>query len=246
VALYLPLAAARLVALPRLREHAASLGLAAGALLQVPAILRSHEPNQLSHLAGASGYYLQHVILASVAGLHLAAALQIQLGLLGAVALALCAVVLVAQWAVLRGGRRVRVFVVTALGYALLLGFFPTMVRARVVDPDAVTPLWLPGSRYTTSPVLLIDSVAVVAVDAYLRRAKARIWDAQHVLPALILVAVLSIGWMSDFRHPNVRATYPDWSRAVAAAQATCHRQPRGSAWLPGFHIRFPCSVVDR
>lgn len=253
VVFFAPIVLARLIALPRVREHAVTLGLAAGVLLQLPVMLGapplppSPDPAKGSHLAAASDFYAQHVLLASVAGWHLAERLEDRLGHLGMVALAAAVVVLLAEWAYLRGSSRVRIMVVTTLGYGLVLCIIPAMLRPQVLNPAAVTPLWIPGTRYAMIPVLLIDSLAVIAVDAFLRRDGARGWDTRRVLAVLVLFAVLSAGWISDYRAANLRATSPLWRRAVSTAQASCRDRPQDSrVWLPILATRLPCAAVDR
>jgi len=252
-ALYAPLAAARVIALPRAREQAVTFGLLAGAALQVPAILMAREPYHLSHPDRAGGFYFQHVILAAVAGRRTAAALQDAAGVLGAVVIAACAVVLVAGWAFARGGPRVRVFIVTAIGLGLLLAMFPAMVRARVTLPGQVSAVWVPGGRYATAPILLIDAIVIVAADASLhqgavRRRPARPWPARprrrRHLAAWALLLALGAGWAADFRYVNSRSSYPAWSQVVSRARSRCRAHSAPTVWVPQIRAFLPCQDV--
>lgn len=255
-ALYAPLVAARVIALPRAREQAVTFGLLAGGALQLPGILSSHEPYHLSHPERAWSFYLQHVILAAVAGRHLAEVLQDRAGDLGAVVIAACAVALVAGWAFIRGGPRVRAFIVTAMGFGLLLTLLPAMVRSKVTIPGQRSPLWVPGDRYTAAPILLIYAVVVVAVDASLRRAAARPRPARprparprprpaRLLAAWVLVLALGAVWASDVRYVDSRSSYPSWSRAVSSAKSRCQGHPRATVQVPHTSAFLPCSAVD-
>jgi hypothetical protein len=267
-ALYAPLAAARVIALPRAREQSVTFGLLAGGALQLPGLLLSRAPHHLSHPGRAWSFYLQHVILAAVAGLHLAEALQHRAGAGGAVIIAACAVALVAGWAFIPGGPRVRAFTVTAMGFGLLLTLFPAMVRSRVTIPGQLSPLWVPGERYTTAPILLIYAVAVVAADASLHRAAARPrpararparpWPARSWqggpwpgrprparLAVWVLLLVLGAVWASDIRYVDSRSSYPSWPPALSSAKSRCLGHPQANVLVPQIRAVLPCSAVD-
>ncbi len=67
-----PLLVLRLVALPRIREHAVTAGLAAGLLLQVPVIdsASNSRVNQLASPGGVIGFVTHDVVLPAL-GWHL-------------------------------------------------------------------------------------------------------------------------------------------------------------------------------
>jgi hypothetical protein len=256
-ALYAPLAAARVIALPRAREQSVTFGLLAGGALQLPGLLLSRAPHHLSHPERAFSFYLQHVILTAVAGLHLAEVLQDRAGAEGAVVIAACAVALVAGWAFIRGGPRVRAFIVTAMGFGLLLTLFPAMVRSRVTIPGQVSPLWVPGERYTTAPILLIYAVVVVAADASLRRAAARPRAARlrlarprparprlARLAAWVLLLALGAVWASDIRYVDSRSSYPSWPQALSSAKSRCLGRPQATILVPQIRAFLPCAAV--
>jgi hypothetical protein len=75
----------------------------------------------------------------------------------------------VLAWAAWQGGSRVRVLAVAALGMGVILTVIPALLRFWVAGA-ASSDVWVPGSRYTASAILLVDAIAVVGVDAFLRR----------------------------------------------------------------------------
>jgi hypothetical protein len=91
----------------------------------------------------------------------------------------------------------------------------PALIRFWVASA-ASTDLWVPGSRYTASAILLIEAIAIVGADARLRRPGLRPgpgdrgWRGATIL---LLVAGLSIGWSTSFHYPNLRSASPPWSQ---------------------------------
>ena len=226
-ALYLPLAVARVIALPRVREHAATIGLLAGCAVQVPVVLTSSRSHQTTTLGHALAFYGHLVILPAVAGHHLAALMWAWAGLTAATLIAAAVVVAVAVWACLRADAQARAFVVAALLFGLLLTLFPVFVHGDIADYSlSRTALYVHGSRYAQPPLLLIDSALIVAVDAYLRRGGIRLERVAHVTAAGLLVAVLGTQWVSDFRYANERAIWSPWSQTVARVERSCRQDP--------------------
>lgn len=80
LAVFAPLVLARVIALPRVREHAASPGWAAGGALQVVAVLRSPGIHQTGYISAGLDFYLHDVLVTAVAGRHFAAVLAAQAG----------------------------------------------------------------------------------------------------------------------------------------------------------------------
>jgi hypothetical protein len=150
-------------------------------------------------------FYAQHVLVAAVAGWRLALRLQTAIGVPACIAVAASVVAAVVAWAVWRGDSRIRIFTVTALIMGVILTVIPALLRFWVPDA-ASTGLWLPGSRYTTSAILLIDGIAIVGVDAFLRRTDIRPKGVGNVAVVLLLVVGLGIGWSTSFRYPNLRS----------------------------------------
>jgi hypothetical protein len=228
--LYLPLAVARVIALPRPREQAVTIGWLAGIAWQVPGLLESREPNgtgaephAIGSLPAGFHFYGQHVLVAAVAGWPLARDLQYLIGIPAAIGVAAAVVGAVVIWAVRRGGPRIWLLVAASLGLGLILSVIPSVVRAWVA-PSLATGIWVPGSRYTTSAILMIDGIAIAAVDAVLRARPHRrraipVRRAWRCAPVLLLVLGLSVGWASSFRYANSRSRSIPWSRAYPAYQ---------------------------
>jgi hypothetical protein len=210
--LYLPLVAARLLALPRTKEQAVTSGWLAGILCQIPAVLHSHGPHRWGSVPAVFHFYGQHVLLAFAAGWRLALRLQSAVGVPVGIALGASVVVVVVAWAAWRGDARVRVFTVTALTMGMILTMVPALIRFWVASA-ASTDLWVPGSRYTASAILLIEATAIVGVDARLRRPGLRPGPGGRGATILLLVAGLSIGWSTSFRYPNLRSASLPWSQ---------------------------------
>jgi hypothetical protein len=140
--IYLPLLVIRVIALPRWREHAVTLGFLLGLLVQVPAIL-SASAGHNQRLRGfgpplaSVKFYLYAFVLRSV-GWHLSWWLQKLLGLNGATAVVGAFLLAVLAWVLITGDRQVRVFAVLAT----VIGFVEVMIAATVPGPPA-----LAGSR---------------------------------------------------------------------------------------------------
>jgi hypothetical protein len=240
-ALFLPLAAARVIALPRVRENIATIGLLAGGALQLPAVLTLSRNHQGTTLARAFAFYGHLVILPAAGGHNLAALLWARAGLGAATLIAAAVVIAVAAWACLRAGAAARLFVLTALLLGLLLTLVAVLVHGTVANlPLTRTELYVRGSRYGQVPILLMYAALIVAVDAYLRRGRFRPDRAAHALAALVLVAVLAPVWVSDFRYTNARAVWQPWSSTVAQVVHHCQRTPRQPVHV--LRISLPCS----
>jgi len=226
-ALYLPLVVARVIALPRIREQAATIGLIAGGALQLPAVLTLSRHLQATSLDRALAFYGHLVILPAVAGHHLAARLWAGVGLTAATLIAAAVVAAVAVWACLRAGPAARAFVLVALLFSLILTLVPVFVHGTVANiAVSRTALYTRGSRYAQTPIMLIDSALIVAVGAYLRRGGIRFERVAHATAAALLVAVLGTMWVSDFRYANTRESAPSWANTVARVERSCQEDP--------------------
>jgi hypothetical protein len=222
--LYLPLVVARVLALPRAREQAVTLGWLAGVVFQVPGIRQSHEPSHVGLVPAGLHFYGQHVLVAAVAGWPLARGMQDVIGIPACIAIATVVVAAVVAWAARHGGARVGVLAAAALVMGLILSIIPALVRFWVA-PAVSTGTWVPGSRYTASAILLIDVIAIAGVDAFLRGGNTRLWRARRSAPALLLIAGLIIGWGSSFRYDNARSGSAPWSRTYHTYERTLSRQ---------------------
>lgn len=253
--LYLPLVAARALALPRARQHAVTAGWlagigyqAAGIMVHVPPVFSSHRSHQVAGPPALAAFYGQHVLVASLAGWRLAPRLIAAAGPGGAVAAAVGLLGAAGMWAFVRGGSRVRLFLATALLTGLVLTVFPAAVRFWVTKPPShwLGRIWLPGSRFTVCAILLIDAAGVAAVDDWLRRA--RRLRPGPALAALLLVAGLSTGWLTSFRYPTLRSAGLTWEHTMARFDRLCaHRPPATRVELfprerPEHRAPIPCA----
>jgi hypothetical protein len=240
-ALYLPVAAARVVAIPRAREHAATIGWLAGGAVQLPAVVSHSRPHQPASVLDALGFYGHNVILPAVAGRHFGQQLTAGLGIARATALAAVAAAAVIAWVLARGGARPRAFAVTALGLGLILTLTPVLVHGAVADAEVTRhALWAAGSRYAQVPILLLGSLVIVAADACLRRGGVRL---ERATAAVLLAAVLATTWVSDFTYPDLRSHATPWTHIVTKIERTCHQHPPGSVAIK-HDVRIPCSAV--
>ncbi len=211
--LYLPLVAARVVALPRAREHAVTAGWAAGIGFQVVGILQSREPHRIGSVPSAFAFYGQHVLVPAMAGWRLALRLQSALGIPACVAIAALLVAAIVTWVVRQGGLPTAVLAATALIMGFILTIVPALLRYWV--PSAVsTAVWVPGARFTTEGILLIDVVAIAGADAVLRRPGASLRRLRSAAVAAVLVAGLGLGWATSFRYDNLRSPSVPWSQS--------------------------------
>jgi hypothetical protein len=242
--IYLPLVAARLIALPRLREHAATIGWLAGGLLQVPAILTQSQAR--AHVgttpAKAVAFYGQNVTLAAVAGHRGVDALRSAGWLGGGAIAATLAIAIGVIWACRQRDAAARALVVAAVVLGLILTLGAVLISGYVTLRSARPDLYLRGSRYAQPAVLLLVSAAIVAVDGFLRRTGIRLERAAHVTAALLLVAVLGTTWVVNFRYVNSRATYKPWSYHLAQIERRCAQYPPRAVHATAGGI--PCSAV--
>jgi hypothetical protein len=225
---YAPLFGARVITVPRRgREHAATLGWAAGSVLQIIVILTSH----LSRFSprdplNAVAYYSRDVLLPAL-GWHISWHVRDAIGpnLAAVLAGGLIAIALVLALAT--QSRRCRLFVLTAVAtglvFALLTSLFawggPGQLGTVAVEH---------GARYSTVPILLLDAALIVSADSFARRWWPR---PKAVVAVAVLVAVLGAGWITDFRYPVRRYAGPAsaWATTADAWLRYCERTPTGT-----------------
>jgi hypothetical protein len=252
--LFAPLFAARAAAVPRrAREHAATVGWAAGSLLQVAVIVTSHKSRLRPHDPVNAALFYAHDVLLPALGWHLSWRLRDLVGLTGATALAGGLLLGVLAAAAITQPGRCRVFVVTAVATGLM---FTAVTSALAWDGAGkrVTLGVEHGARYSTVPILLLDAALIVAADAYARRW----WPRPKAIAAVAaLVAVLAVGWATDFRYPVHRYAGPHsaWSYTVRPWLRHCQHQPAGTITVtfrnwwgnpPRLAVTFPCSNLRR
>jgi hypothetical protein len=242
-----PLLALRIVALPRIREHAVTAGLAAGLLLQAP-VIASARNSRVDRLAGPHEVldFVAHDVVLPALGWHLDWWLQSAVGRNGATVGVGCVLAAVFCAIAITQPARVRLLAAAALMCGFLLAIAAATL-SRWVTTDAVHFHIEPGSRYTTLPIFLMEAAVIVAVDSILQRARGRVraddqgaaigvtpgtgWARARGATAAVtaLVAVLSIGWVTDFRNGNGRAGATPWAPIANRWLADCQRTPQGS-----------------
>jgi hypothetical protein len=230
--LFAPLIAARVITLPwRVRDQAVTAGWVMGSLLQVLVILTSHL-SRTGTAGPAKGplYYSQDVILPSL-GWHLSWVLRDAVGVTTASLLVGGFLVLVLGLAAMTQGTRCAVFVITAVLTSLAFAVISAVFAWGAPD-QPVTRVVEPGARYSTVPILLLIAALIVATDAYLRRGRPR---RLAVAAVTALLAVLAVGWVSDFRYPVNHTRGQPWTVTANVWQRECQRNPAGSITV-GFH----------
>jgi hypothetical protein len=245
--IYAPLLLIRVLALPRVREHAVTAGWLLGLALQVPVVVLSYAQHKqrlgaLATPGQALAFYCHDVILRAL-GWHLSVWLQSAAGYNGATVIVGAILALALGWALVAGDRRVRLF--TAV--ALLTGFVQTVFDATISQylvHQAPTSNFMPAARYSTIPILLIAASGVVAVDSYIRREGAR-----PLIAAGVLACVLGFGWVTDFRYASQRAHDGRWQAYAQGLVTACTQHPDGdvaiNAW-GGHHYTVPCARIRR
>jgi hypothetical protein len=250
---FAPLFAARAIVVPRrVREHAATAGWAIGCALQVVVAVASHQSRfSPRNPRNAVRFYLHDVLLPAL-GWHLSWPLRDAAGATGAALLVggFIAVVLVAGLAT--RDRRCQVFVVTAVGTGVVLTGI-TSVLAWGGPGGLLTVAVEHGARYSTVPILLLDAALIVVADTWARHWWPR---PKAVVAVTVLVAVLAVGWVTDFRYPvrRLSGSGSDWVLTADQWLSYCHRNPAGTItvtfpdwWGKGLlYNSFSCSSLRR
>jgi hypothetical protein len=249
VIVFVPLLVIRVIALPRVREHAVTPGVLAGCLLQLPFVLRGlggsgSRVGRLATFGQADAFYGHDVVLPAL-GWHLSWQLRDLAGRNGATLIAGAFLAIIFACALLAQGRPVRVF----LAAALLAGYLETTVAGTLswwVPILPVTSSFEPGSRYCDLPVLLIDAALILTVDCFLRRTAIR---PRAVAAVIALLAVLCAGWIPDYRYwgnrsnvTNWPVTSARWLRDCASSQTGMIRETTGA----GVYYELPCTNLRR
>jgi hypothetical protein len=229
-ALFLPLALARVIALPRWREQLATMGLLLGLALEGVAVLTSnyHSVNPPKTTHGVLSLFFLRVGTGSIGGVQVTNALIVlgdhKIGIaLGACVFA-TAIVLVAACRSLR----LALFGAFALVSCALI--FAIEVWYRGVAGQMTLSTVDVGSRYAQTPLLLLLSVIIVAVAA--SAPAGPLWRLPPL--GLILVALLLLpGWIVDFNSANGREQGPNWPAEVAQARKECRPGSHTSVTIP-------------
>jgi len=243
-----PLLLARVIALRGVREHAVTAGWAAGLLLQLPFVLQGlgapgSRAGRLAPFDQAVAFYGHDVVLPAL-GWHLSWWLKSSVGPDYGMLIIGAPLAITFIWAMVTQGRTAGVFVLTAL----LIGFLEIVVAGTLtwwVPSDPVLKSFEPGSRYTDLPIFLIDAALICSLDAFFRRTPIRL---RAVTAVTALVAILAVGWVTDFRYPGGRTagggrSVAAWPQISARWLRACENHPTGViegptyagkiAWLP-------------
>jgi hypothetical protein len=246
---YLPLVLIRIVALPRWREQAVSAGWAAGLLVQLPVVLSTYltHTQRLGGLKspGVTVPFYFHSVLLRALGWHLSIRFIQVAGYNGATAIVCAILAVMVGWAVAQGGQA-RVFAVTAL----VTGFVATVFAATVVSyviyqpPHYGNPLnFEGGSRYSTIPIILLDAIAVVAADSWLRRRPSHRSGRLALAAAVAVACVLASGWAVDYRYLTERTTNGYWAPTAQSWLDACAHSRNGKIRVPAWQVGYV--VVD-
>jgi hypothetical protein len=250
---YAPLLLIRLLALPRVREHAVTAGWLLGLALQVPVVLISYTQHEqrlgaLATPGQALAFYCHNVVLRAL-GWHLSVWLKSAAGYNGATVIVGALLALALGWAFAAGDRPVRLFA----ALALLTGFAQTMFEATIAQYvvfQPPTPDFMAAARYSTIPVLLITATGIVAVESYVRRRGGlRRDDVRPLVAGCVLACVLGFGWVSDFRYVSQRINAGRWRPYAQGLVAACTQDPAGDVTLNawgGHHYTVPCARIRR
>ncbi len=234
-----PLLLLRVVALPRWREHAVTIGFALGCLTQLPYVLGNAggQHSRIAHPAqlAASAKFYEHRVVETSLGWHLSWVLKDNLGIDKATLLVGVLLAVFFGWALVTGSARIRLFVLAALVTGFVFSMVATTVTWWVVGADS--PANQDGSRYTDLPILLIQTAAIVVIGSRLRGSQARgsrargpspRVSARSIAAVTALVAVLAVGWISDYRDPGNRSHVVVWAQASASWLRACQHDPTG------------------
>lgn len=252
---FAPLLAARLVVLRRLREHAVTIGWAAGLLVQLPAILEAEAVSRLSQrvpIGDALSFYA-HGVVQSALGWHVGWWLQSAAGRDGATAIVGAVLAAFFAWALVASPLPTRLLIAAAL----VTGFVFTVVSADLGYGFAriglgVTEQHEAGSRYTALAIFLVDCAAIAAIDALVQRCRMRRQRSRDdldsllprgrgwprlVAPVLALLAVLSVGWVTDYRFETPRAQARTWTAVLAGWEQYCAENPAGTVQVAAWDL---------
>ena len=250
VIVLVPLLLIRVIALPRVREHAVTLGWLAGCLLQLPYVLQGlgatsgSRAGRLATFPQVNAFYGHDVVLPAL-GWHLSWQLRSLAGRNGAMLIVGAFLAIVFAYALITAGRQVRVFLVAAL----LTGYLETVVAGTLtwwVPILAVTFNFEPGSRYCDLPILLIDAALILTADSFLRRTAIR---PRAVGAVIALVAVLCAGWIPDYRYRGNRSNVTNWPVTSAQWLRDCESSQTGVIRVTtgaNVYYELPCSNLRR
>jgi hypothetical protein len=215
-AVFLPVAAARTVALPRVAEQWATTGLVSGLVFQVYPIVWGTSLPSHSSSANLLPLLATQVWVQSLTGVQFARAVGSDASYVG-VTLGFVVVVAVLALAWRQRDRGVRLLALAGVLTGTVLFLVETWFRGPT----------LYGTRYAAVPVLLLLSVLIASLSSP--------GVATRYRTAFVLVCclVLAPGWVLGFRFANARAAGPQWGEQIEVAAHTCARSHVYAAVVP-------------
>jgi hypothetical protein len=252
--LFMPLVAARLIAVRRPRQHAVIAGWLAGCLVQVPVVLSSYfsghsrlnrQPGTLGH---SLAFYAHDTVLPSL-GWHLAWWLRSFAGTNGATAIVVV-ILSVVLAAILVTQPRNRPLVVTCVLTGFVFSVFETTLTPHVATYPVSFDLES-GSRYSVLPIFLLWAAVLAGVDYVTqRRGGIHRLHGNGLRPALAvsaLVAVLAASWVADFRNPGFRSDANwNWGPIAARWEHACELSRSGEITVKvgAIYQTLPCARI--
>jgi hypothetical protein len=244
VGLMIPVAIARIVALPKFREQLPTLGFFLGLLVQVIAVITA-SPGGQSHSSPGGSLWAIAKLFSFRVGLGWLTGAQLTDKITSSwVGPALGALLFVAVVALafLLGDKSVRLLAVVA-GFLSIVIFAVEVWTRGYAQEMTGAPVAL-GSRYSAVPQLLLLSV-VLAVASQWKPGRAALKEVAG--PCLCLLLLVPV-WVIDLNGQNARSLGPQWSVQVSRAFAECRVSPAGSAMLSlapkGWMVELPCAVL--
>jgi len=129
------------------------------------------------------------------------------------------------------------------------------------VAHQVANPTFQPGSRYDAVPVMLLDAMVIVAVDAFIRRRSGvtpaltpppqRAWRGLRpwaLVAVVALTCALAVGWVTDYRYYSPsRVSQGYWTHTLHQWLKACARSTTGEISLPTWdapNLTVPCSRI--
>jgi hypothetical protein len=272
VGVFVPLAAFRVWALPRVKEQASTIGLAIGLVYQAAIVLGNHGENSFTKagLSGLPSDFALRVGLGWLGGMRGTDAVvrwdRTIAEVLGAV---LFAAIVVAGLKL--GSRQVRAFTVATAVMAPVCFAVPVWLRGAGPFMQLAATSVGYGGRYAATSILMLVSAALVLAGHLSTGRRRRAPDsglaatapgpapahfshrAVRALPSSGPVAGgrARWAWVVDFRDSNGRSHGPTWQSQLPVAVATCRTETRASVvavpidphrWI----VVLPCRDVTR
>jgi len=268
VGVFVPLAAYRVWALPRLKEQASTVGLAIGLVYQGSVVLGSNGENSFpkAGLSGLPADFALRVGLGWLSGLRgTDAVVRWDRSLAEVLGGVLFVSIVVAG--VKLGSKQVRAFVVATTIMAPICFAVPVWLRGSGPFMQLATTSVGYGGRYAATSMLMVVS-AVLVLAGHLstdrpRRAPAHLADGtvpsgaagkssggSRARWAIVACCILLLpAWVVDFRDTNGRAHGPTWQSQLSLAVTTCRAEARGSMVEvaiapPRWTVLVPCRVI--